>query len=133
MAHLERGMGFVLAAIIALLPLFFAVAALTTFSQALRLRRRGVSAVGTVTIEPCGGGKEKVLVRYIVAGRPFETQASWSPSWYSTGEPVPVRYLPDSPEVARVDRWSEQWVPPLVLGGFALLLACCIWFGWFGR
>jgi hypothetical protein len=73
-----------------------------------------------------------VLVRYVIDGRPFATEASWSPSWYSVGEPVTVRYLPDSPEVARVDRWSEKWVPPLVFGGFALLLASIIWFGCFG-
>jgi hypothetical protein len=125
-------MGFVLATIIVLLPVFFGVAALRALFWAARLGRRGVIAVGTVTIEPCGGGKERILVRYDVSGRPLVTEAMWSPSWYAAGQPVPVRYLPDAPEVARVDRWSEKWLPPLVFGGFALLLAVVEWFGSFG-
>jgi hypothetical protein len=125
-------MGFVLFVIILLLPVFFGIASVRTLSWAVQLRRRGATAPGTVRLI-VGGGKSRALVRYVVGGRPFETEANYSPGWYTAGEQVTVRYLPDRPEVARVDRWFEKWFPPLVWGGVAVLLAGVNWFGWLSR
>ena len=128
-------MGFVLFVIILLLPVFFGIASVCTLAWAVQLRRRGVATVGTVRLE-VAGGKSRAFVRYVVGGQPFETEGNYSPGWYTDGEQVTVRYLPDRPTVARVDRWFEKWFPPLVWGGVTLLLAGINWFGclgWFYR
>src|SRR5262245_40174411 len=108
-------MGLILAVFLLLLPAGFATVSCRALSRAVRLRRHGHTVLGSVTaIEPSSSGKV-VRVRYVVDGRPFETEAMWSPAWYSVGEAVRGRYLPDSPEVClapsrAVSSWRDRGV-----------------------
>ena len=43
---------------------------------------------------------------------------------YSTGETIPVRYLPTSPQSARIDNFAHHWFLPIFTGIASVFLIC---------
>jgi hypothetical protein len=120
-----------------LLLAIFAIALLTASAYSYKITRDFVQSAhqstGIVVRMMRKGDTFYPRVRFTdAAGQPheFNSRRLRSPPGYSVGEQVQVLYLPDSPEAARIGRFSELWVAPLILGiiGFALTVAAvCLW------
>jgi hypothetical protein len=97
----------------------------------------GASATGQVV-----GYNERILMRrgakrqYMPVvrfqphdGPPVELQSRFggSTSALSIGEPVQVRYLPDSPQKAEIATIGRLWLAPFVLLGMALVMIYATW------
>ena len=65
------------------------------------------------------------IVRYQVDGKTYQIRSAHQTTFppHSIGEEVTVLYWPEQPHKGRIYSFSEQWLPPLLLGGLGLVCA----------
>jgi hypothetical protein len=58
-----------------------------------------------------------------LSGTTHQAKASSSSSskGYAVGAKVPVRFMPNNPDDARIDSFMENWFAPLILGGLGIV------------
>ena len=116
------------------LGLFLAAAALLGVSgwlaaDNLRFAGRAARAPGTVVeLVTSRGSKGGTLYSPIVRWQPLEgeprtlrSRTASSPAAFAVGEQVTVLYDPDDPAEARLQAFSEQWLPATITGAMGTL------------
>lgn len=119
---------------LAIIVLFFFAAALSFAAQSAYFILSGEKTEGRV-VDLVKSGDSPALhpvFSYLDQSRIERTVTSkYSNSGYAIGDAVPVRYLPASPEKARIDDFTNHWASPLIflLAG-VLMLGFLIGYSW---
>ena len=120
---MKRGV-IVVGAVFGVIGLGLLIGAFFALSSTLSFRSRSTAAGGVVEdLISSRGSSGNTLYKPVVqwtdakGGKHRLTgSVASSPSSYSRGEKVTVRYLADNPEGARLDSFTENWLLTLVLG-----------------
>lgn len=100
-----------------------------TLGSTLKFRKEATTTEGTVVdFSTSRDNKGKVMYSPIVeyrdlsgTTRQLSSSVSSSSPGYDRGDKVNVRFMPQTPESARIDSFMENWFAPLLLGGLGFL------------
>lgn len=114
-----------------------ALGALVTAVQSVRFLRSAQPAAGTVVaLREVGGGGNSTwapvveFTNHLGAVVTFDVGLSSDPPAQRVGDRIPVLYVADHPETARLDHPAEFWLAPFVC---SVLSVTCGGFAWWVR
>lgn len=126
----------VFAVIFTLIGLGMLVGSGWTLGTTLKFRKQAQTTEGQVVeydtevSESRSNGRTKRTTMYRaifefrdLSGTTHQVKAGSSSSskGYAVGAKVPVRFMPDNPDDARIDSFMENWFAPLLLGGLGIV------------
>jgi len=100
-----------------------------TLGSTLKFRKEATITEGTVVdFATSRSDKGKTMYSPVVeyrdlsgTSRQVTGSGSSSSPGYDRGDKVPVRFMPENPEKARIDSFMENWFAPLILGGMGII------------
>ena len=116
-------------AIFSIIGLAMGAGTIWAWSAGQRYINEGIATTGTVIDleyrdSDEGSGTYAPVVEFIDRDgvtRTHHSSSSSNPPAYKRGEEVTLYYLPDEPERAMIDSFSDRYLLPLILGLFALV------------